>query len=160
MKYLKQNSSGLYLQIQKIGCFFRAALHMAELRAQKALTIDQINHLWDAAKKLHYIGDINGNKDCVITSAAIANLGLKALNFPGRFVEVAVFKAGTMHWYVPKDQQQCQYFIQKIAQGGPSKTHFKNVKADGVLEWDPHDPEILATGVYYTICYRYDEVKK
>lgn len=158
MNYLKQNASGLYLAIQQIGCFFRAALHMAELATGKALTVKQINEAWDKAKNFHYIGEINGQKDCVITSAAIANLGLRLLGDHGRFLEVGIFKAGRLIWYSGTNKM-ANFWIQKITQNGPNKTHFLNINADGSLIWDPHEPGIKPASVQYTICYRYEGTK-
>lgn len=160
-EYYKQNASGLYLEVQKIGCFFRAACHMAELEAERQgkritrLTIDEINRCWEFSQKLKYINDeLN-----VVTSAPIANLAGSILGLKGKFVEVATFKAGQMNWYgsIPKDQRRADYFIQRIAQNGPSKIHFINVTKEGKLLWDPHDPDITVQGVYYTICYKYQE---
>lgn len=156
---LKQNTPGLNEDIQKIGCFFRAALRMAEYAAEQAgkikyrLTIDEINKLWDQAKAE---GIINV-KNCVVASAPIANMALKVLEVAGRFTEVATF-TNTMAWYrnVPQDKRRADYFIQKIAQNGPSGTHYINVDRYGKLLWDPHEPEIIKRGVFYTICYRYD----
>lgn len=160
-EYLKQNASGLYLQIHQIGCFFRAACHMAELEAKKQekyiykLNTSQINNLWDIAKKFEYI---NGQND-LVKAEKVATAALRHLGVPGRFVEVAVFQDGKMGWYpgIKGNYKRADYFIQKIHQNGPSKTHFINVQNDGQLMWDPHEPAINATGIYYTICFRYDK---
>lgn len=153
MEYYKQNSVGLYSYIQS-GCFFRAACHMAEMKAGKALSIPQINKLWDMAKKLKYID----NHDNVVVSAAIANLAAGLLDLHGKFVEVATFDK-QMNWYasIPQSERTADYYIQKIKQNGPSKTHFRNVDKYGDLIWDPHTPDINVQGVYYTICYKYVE---
>ena len=157
---LKQNASGLYLEIQQIGCFFRAACHMAEIEAEKqgrtqALTLEQINKLWEYSKTLKYINE----QDNVVSSVGIANLALKKLNASGRFVEVAVFSEGKMNWYasVRGKDRKADYYIQKIKQAGPSVTHFINVDNAGNLLWDPHEPQIIKRGVFYTICYRLDK---
>lgn len=159
-EYIKQNGSGLYLDIQKIGCFFRAACHMAEMQAEKEggraiLTVEEINRLWDYSKRLKYIDSNN----CVTTSAPIANLAGDILKLTGKFAEVAIYKEGEVSWYgsVPKNQRHAEYFIQKMNQAGPSKTHFVNVDERDNLIWDPHDPEIINRGKIYTICYRYQE---
>lgn len=160
MKYIKQNDSGLYLPIQKIGCFFRAALHMAELHEEKALTINQINALWDAAHALGYIGVHNGESECVLNSAKIGNLALRKLgNTKGQFIEVGSFAGGRTNFYpaISPALYRVDYLIQKIRQGGPSKTHFRNVKNDGTLEWDPHEPEIVPLSIDYSILYIYQE---
>ena len=152
-KYLPQNASGLYLSIQKIGCFFRSALNMAEDKAQKALTVEQINKLWDKACAFRYINSENN----VTNSAKIANLALEELKISGRFVEVAIFQNGLMQWYSSVITHSADYYIQKIKQGGPSKTHFIRVDAEGRTLFEPHDPPIKKLGIYYTICYRYDK---
>lgn len=157
---IKQNATGLKPEIQSIGCFFRAALRMAEYAAERAgkikyrLTKKQINALWDECKSLGLINERN----CVVQSAPIANLGLTALKVSGRFTEVATFMNGTMQWYrnVPTDKRRADFHIQKIAQNGPNGTHYINIDKYGTLLWDPHEPAITKCGVFYTICYRYD----
>lgn len=156
MKYLLQNDPALYQVIQRIGCFFRSALYMAEERSQKALTALQINGLWDMSKKLGYIATLHGEKNCVANSAAIANLALKELGVSGKFVEVGIFKEGKLTWYASVKERRADAFIQKIQQGGPSKTHFRCVDKNGVVTFEPHDPPIKSLGIFYTICYRYD----
>lgn len=161
MELLKQNSNGLYIDIQKIGCFFRSALRMAEFIAEKKnrpfLTVKQINKLWECSQLMKFI-DKDKN---TVNSAGIANIALDFMNLKGKFVEVATFKDGVLNWYasVPHSQRRADFYIQKIKQSGPSKTHFRNVDKYGELLFDPHDPEIISQGVYYTICYRFDEVK-
>lgn len=159
--YIKQNSNGLYLDIQHIGCFFRAACHMAELQAQKeggrsCLTVEEINRIWDYSKRLRYV-DAN---NCVTTSAPIANQAGNILKLRGKFNEVALLVAGEINWYgsVPKNQRHAEYFIQKMKQNGPSGTHFVNVDQIGELLWDPHEPAINNRGTIYTICYKYEEM--
>lgn len=152
---LKQNSSGLYLIIQKSGCFFRAATHLAEIVAGRNLTVKSLNHIWDVACKYGYID----TKNNMLASAPIANIALEVLNTRGRFVEVATFKNGTMNWYlsVPQSQRRADFFIQKGTQNGPQKVHFYNTDKYGTRTWDPHEPAINITGVVHTICYRYDK---
>lgn len=158
MRPIKQNDTVLLEDIQKIGCFFRAACHMAEVTGRKLLTAVQINQLWKHCKMNGFI-DVNNN---VQSSASIANAALKVLGSPGRFIEVAVFKDGVLGWYkgIPEGLRRTDYFIQKIAQNGPNKTHFVNVNKYGMLTWDPHEPEIKKIRTYYTICYRFDKEKK
>lgn len=153
---IKQNTSGLYLDIQKIGCFYRAACRMAEYEAERQrkphrLTIEQLNALWDVSNTLHYIENRK-----VKDSAKIANLALNALGIKGRFVEVATFSAGTMNWYKSVQTRRADYYIQKIKTLYTEGTHFRNVNAFGQVTWDPYNPGIEPAGIFYTICYRYD----
>ena len=167
---LKQNDAELYIPIAQIGCFFRSSANMAEQEAEKEkkpihfLTAEQLNKLWDLSINFKYIkkelDPVTNKVDyTVILSAAIANLALDMLGISGRFVEVATFQNGKMNWYgsVKGEQKRADYFIQRIKQNGPSKTHFRNVYADGVLLWDPHRPQIQVQDIYYTICYRFDK---
>ena len=156
----KQNTPGLHPDIQTSGCFFMASLWMAEQKAKENgllhcyLTKTQINRLWEMGKAAGFITSDNNVK----SSAGIANLALKELGVTGRFVEVATFSLGIMQWYrsVPDAERRADYYIQKIQQNGPNKTHYINVQKDGALLWDPHNPAINSQGIYYTICYRYD----
>lgn len=155
---LKQNTSGLYLDIQKVGCFFRAACRMAEYVAEQQrkpcrLTISSLNTLWDISNQLHYIED-----RCIKNSAKIANLALAMLNVRGKFVEVATFDSGVMNWYKAVTKRQANFFIQKIKTSANSAgTHFRNVNSRGEVIFDPYEPPVKAEGIYYSICYRYDE---
>lgn len=156
MEYLPQNASGLYLAIQKVGCFFRAACNIAEDASHKALNVNQLNKLWDLAHELRYIN----KEDSIVNSAAIANLALKELhNFSGLISEIGTFKDGVVNYYpsVPDEKRRGDYFIQKISQNGPSKTHFRRVDKYGDVLFEPHKPAINSTGTIYTIIYRYGE---
>ena len=157
MEYLPQNASGLYLDIQKIGCFFRSALNLAERKAQKSLTVSQINDLWSECKSLGYIGKLNGQYNCVLNSAKIATRAAEVLKLKGRFVEVGIMKEGIISFYKGVTPETATDFIQKIKQGGPSKTHFRVVAQNGSLLWEPHNPEIKSLGEIYTICYQFRE---
>lgn len=155
---IKQNASGLYTDIQKIGCFFRSACCMAEFEAEKQgkrkcrLTVAQLNALWDAANTLHYI-----ENRMTKNSAGIANLALNVLKVKGKFVEVATFQSGRMNWYGAVKTRRADYFIQKIKTEYTEGTHFRNVDKYGVLTFDPYKPAIEPKGIFYSICYRFDE---
>lgn len=155
---LKQNTGGLYIQIQKIGCFFRSSCRIAEYIAESQgkkcrLSVDELNSLWSVSEKLHYIVD---NK--IKNSAGIANAALAMLNVPGKIVEVATFQEGKMMWYpsVKGPARRADFYIQKIATPYTEGTHFRNVDKYGDLLWDPYKPDVKSTGIFYTICYRYD----
>lgn len=165
--YLKQNASGNYIEIQKIGCFFRCACNMAEREAKKrgkyiyTLTSEQLNRLWDRASILGYIGDIKRSdgtveKLCVKNSAGIATIALQELNLPGRFKEVATTSEEGSCWYGGANTT-VNYRILKMRQNGPSKTHYIMVNEKNELLWDPHDPEIQNQKTLYVISYRYEE---
>lgn len=155
--YIKQNDKRLYPEIQKIGCFFRAALFLAERKTRKFLSDTQINKLWDLSNKYGYIGILNGEPNCVITSAPISNLALEELGWRGRFVEVGLIKNDKISYYPSVKDKRSTDFIQKINQAGPSKTHFRVVNENKEIDFDPHNPEINSLGEIYTICYRYDK---
>ncbi len=157
MNYIFQNDARLYPVIQKIGCFFRSALNLAETETDAVLSAEQINALWDAAKEKGFIGMRNGEDDCVLNSAAVANLALKTLGKAGRFVEVATFKNGVMNWYKSVKDRRAEHFIQKIRQSGPSRTHFRVVNRYGSVVFDPHNPPIFVVSLEYTVCYRFDK---
>lgn len=112
-EHLKQNDSGLYLIIQKSGCFFRAACKMAEEVTGKMLTVQQLNSLWDDSRALRYIDENNNT----MQSAAVATLALRRLKGTGRFVEVATFMNGVMGWYlsVPNYKRRADFIFKKDA---------------------------------------------
>lgn len=158
---IKQNTSGLYLPIQTIGCFFISAVNMAQLEAEKRglikneLTVAEINRIWDQACAFRYLDENHNMQD----SAAVANLAAAALNLPARFREVATDTGRTPFWYAGAGEKRADYRIQKHKQNGPSKTHFVVVDRDGKLIEDPHEPPINNLGAIYTIFYRVDEWK-
>lgn len=165
--YIKQNASGNYIDIQKIGCFFRCACNLAEREAKAKgknvykLTTDQLNRLWDRSLTLGYIGDIKRkdgtvDKNCVKNSAGIATIALQELKTRGRFREVATKIDGDMCWYGGA-YKLITHQILKMKQNGPSKTHYIVVDSEDNLEWDPHEPAINNQGTIYVICYRYEE---
>ena len=155
-EYIKQNTKGLKEIIQKSGCFFRAATHIAELETKKKLTKTQINELYRYCRKCCII-DVD---DDVVNSAEVATLALRFLgNATKRITEVATFQNGVMGWYqsIPKAERKADYYIQKGMQNGPQKYHFYNVDKYGKVTWEPHEPAIKITKVLYTICYRVDK---
>lgn len=158
---IKQNDRRCLPEMQEIGCFVRAAGAMAELVSHhyfegKELTVEQVNELWTWAKK-------SGNVDYkneVKHSAPIATKALQMLDLKGRFIEVATFNNGRMNYYASvTDDMKClpKYYIQKINQNGPNKTHFRNINCFGELLFDPHEPAVCPQGVYYSIVYVYQE---
>lgn len=151
-----QNNVYLNPVIQKIGCFFRSACRLAEIKTGENLTAYQLNDLWEEAKRKRYIGTLRGEPNCVLKSAPIANLALKKLGEEnGYFLEVATDTGKGPVYYSSIKNRYCTDFIQKINQGGPSKTHFRVVAEDKSLIFDPYYPGIKSLGEIYTICYQY-----
>ena len=156
---IKQNDSGLYLDIQAVGCFFMAAIDLAMMEAKKRnlskwqLSIRDINSLWEKAKAFRYIDEKNN----MLNSAKVANLACEALGLPCRIVEVAT-DTGHTQWYSGIGEHRVDYRIEKILQSGKSKTHFRIVDSLGGVIEDPHNPPIKKLASYYKIYYRVDEV--
>lgn len=155
---IKQNDPNCLPVVQRIGCFVRACGAMAEFATGEELTADQINDLWNWAKKT---GNVD-HEDNVKHSAPIATRALRILgNEHGQFVEVATFTRGRMNYYasVGEGLKKCpKYYIQKIKTNGPVGTHFRNIDNEGKLLFDPHAPEINSQGIFYSIVYAYREV--
>jgi len=151
MEHIKQNDSRLKEEIQKIGCFFISCAIVAQNTAGKELSAEQINSVWDWAKKTHRI-DQNNN---ITDSASIINRFLRVLEARGRFLEVGTFRDGRTQFYfaVSEKYRKIDALIQKIKQGGKSVTHFRVVDRKGALIEDPHEPPIKALDVYYSILY-------
>jgi hypothetical protein len=151
--HIKQNDKRLYNDIQKVGCFFRSALLLAEIKTGKELDFHTINKLWRRCLGFGFI-DKNLN---VVNSARISTLALRELGDDGYFSEVATFVNGHLGWYNGVEHR-AEYFIQKIEQNGPSKYHFRVVDNYGDVIEDPHEPAIKCQGVCYSIVYKYDEL--
>lgn len=155
---VKQNDPKCLPIVRKIGCFVRACGAMAEFVTGEELTAEQINELWKWAKKS---GNVDRD-DLVKHSAPIATHALRMLgNERGQFIEIATFTRGKMNYYasVGDGLKKCpKYYIQKIKTNGPEGTHFRNIDYKGDLMFDPHAPEIDATGIFYSIVYAYREV--
>lgn len=155
---IKQNDPKCLPIVQKIGCFVRACGYMAEWVTGEELTAKQINELWNWAKKSGHINLEN----IVKHSAPIATHALRMLgNDKGQFIEVATFTRGKMNYYGSVGEglkKLPKFYIQKIATNGEEGTHFRNIDNEGKLLFDPHDPEIISQGVFYSIVYVYREV--
>lgn len=159
MEHIKQNDSGLYIPIQKIGCFYRSCGLIAEYKTRKQLTVEQLNNGWDDCKKM---GDIN-REDDVVDSAKIISYFLHRLGDSGEYIEIGTIKNGLPGYYgwVTADMKKNheRFFIQKIRQNGPSIYHFRVVDEDGYLIEDPHRPDINVVSVVHSIIYYYREAK-
>ena len=155
MDHIKQNDERLLEPIQKIGCFFRSCGIIAENKTGKNLFPEEITKTWEWAKEVGYID----KRDNIKFSAPIATRFLKILGDKGRFVEVGLFKDGETVFYDSIKQtpklMRIDALIQKIIQGGPSKTHFRVVDNSGFLIEDPHTPPIKPLSIEYSILYAY-----
>lgn len=152
---IKQNDKSLKSVIQKIGCYYRCCAAIAELKTKKELTAEQLNDGWKWAKKN---GHINTNDDLLDKHAEfIINYFLEILGDQGIVREIGIFDSGIFVWY--GEESDGDFFIQKIIQGGPSKTHFRIVDKYGILVWDPYEPSIKVKGVVYSRIFKYKESK-
>ena len=88
MELLKQTDKRLSPVIQQIGCFFRSAQAIAEIISGKALTPEQINEMWEWAKKAGYID----NKNFMRASAPITTHTLKLLGCKNKVYEVGILR--------------------------------------------------------------------
>ena len=154
MELLKQTDKRLLPIIQSIGCFFRSAQAIAEIEAEKTLTLHQINNMWEWAVQEKIIDVDNKMK----ASAPIANKTLEVLGVKGkRFIEIATSKKGVPTYYpsIPKDLQKPKYFIKKILNQF-NGTHFLVVDKNGKTIFDP-DNSVIEKKEYYTILYAVKE---
>jgi hypothetical protein len=163
IELLPQNDSECLPIIQASGCFARSAQGIAEIATGHALSASQINAIWLWGKEHEII--VGSRKRLLIdadnslnSSAVLANKTLEMLGAPGRFLEVGTKKNGIITWYdwvKGSAIQRADAFIQKIAQNGPQKIHFRIVDGNDQLMWDPHNPAITSQGTLYTIIYCY-----
>ena len=155
MKLIKQTDKRLNERIQKIGCFFISCADVAQMKTGRELTPEQIEDVWQWA---HYASRIDG-EDNVKDSASIMNRFLRVLGDTGHFCEVGTFRNGKTQFYpaIREQNRHVDALIQKIAQGGPSKTHFRVVDNAGNVLEDPHEPPIKEQGIFYSILYAYIE---
>ncbi len=153
MEHIKQNDPRLNEKIQKIGCFFISCANVAQMKAQKKLSPEQIEEVWKWSKEEKLID----SQDNITDSASIINRFLRVLDFQGHFAEVGIFKDGKTSFYpsVQNKHRHIDALIQKIKQGGKSKTHFRVVNNAGELLEDPHEPPIKALDIYYSILYAF-----
>lgn len=153
--YVKQNNPECLPTIQKVGCFFRSALHCVELATDYVFNGAEINELWQKAKNKGILDSNDNLKD----SAQLMNLALRSIrpNTSSYFAEIGIQTDGiySLYNWAQKRGLVPNYFIQKIKQGGPSVYHFIVVDDSGKLQWDPHTPAIKSLGEVYTICYRF-----
>lgn len=150
---IKQNDKRLLSKIQKIGCYYRCCAAIAEMKTGKELTAVQLNDGWCWAKKNNHI---NLTDDLLDRHAEfVINYFLGILDNPGKVVEIGIFESGKFIWY--GEDGNGDFFIQKIVQNGPSKTHFRIVDKYGVCLWDPVEPAIKVKGVIYSRIFKYKE---
>lgn len=153
---IKQNSLGLLPDIQRVGCFFRCALRMAEQELGRTLTEFEINLEWIEARNNGYIDDQLNLKN----AAKVATICLRRHGGTGAFIEIATETDGSVYWYTWVKDRTVNYRIMKIRQGGPSRTHFVEVDENKNVTFDPHEPAIRSLGEIYTVYYRYDGGKE
>ncbi len=151
---IKQNNPACIEVIRRVGCFARAAMYIGEEITGIPLTPTQINGIWSWAEDE---GFITRGEHLLRESAPLANRVLELAGNPGRVYEVGTFAKGKLTWYpsTPASMRRPDFLIQKIKQGGPEGTHFRNVTRNGKLLWDPHYPEIRVLGIFYSIIYVY-----
>lgn len=150
MHLLKQTEKELHPIIQSVGCFFRSSQAIAEIESKKILKPNQINEMWDWAKKAGYIDERN----FMIASAPIANHTMKLLDCNKKFYEVGTFANGKTEYYksIPPSMRKINYCIQKIKTKYREGTHFRVVDFKGNVIFDP-DPRVEPTGIFYSILY-------
>ena len=147
-KLIKQNAEGLLKDIQEVGCFFRSALAMTEIKEKTTLTIGEINSAWVAACQKGYI--VNR---CIKQSAPIANL----VALKGRWIEIGTFHDGKVDFYpsVAEKFRQIDALIQKRRMDTEIGTHFVVVDRRGKTVFDPYEPTLRFSGIAYSILYHY-----
>ncbi len=145
MELIKQTDKRLNEKIQKIGCFFISCADVAQMKTGRELTAEQINETWQWAKETHRIDGL----DNITDSASIINRFLKVLDYAGHFCEIGTFTNGKTEFYpsIKNKHRHIDALIQKIKQGGISKTHFRVVNNRGEVLEDPHEPPIKALGI-------------
>lgn len=150
MELLKQTDKRLLPIIQAVGCFFRSAQAIAEQESGKTLSPEQINEMWNWAKKSAYIDERNFMR----ASAPISNRTMKVLCCNKKVYEVATQSNGKIEFYksIPPSMRRGDYYIQKIKTKYKAGTHFRVVDKDGNIIYDP-DPNVECLGVFYSIVY-------
>ena len=150
MNLLKQTDKRLLPIIQQIGCFFRSAQAIAEIISCKTLTAEQINEMWEWAKKAGYID----NKNFMRASAPITNHTLKLLGCKKKIYEVGTSRNGREEYYpsVPKSLAHADFRIQKIKTKYQAGTHFRMVNEYEQVIYDS-DPSVESLGAFYEILY-------
>lgn len=156
MELLKQNNQHLNKEIQKIGCFFRCAQAIAEMKTKTPLSTAQINAMWTWGKKNNHVDE---NLDMIHGAVPFANKAMAYLQHQGKFVEVGTFKNGRTFFYpsIPKEMRRSDALIQKIRQRPPSNNpyHFRVVNKEGVVIFDPYTPPIKALRIEYSILFAF-----
>ena len=150
MELLKQTDKRLLSVIREVGCFFRSAQAIAEMISGKALTPEQINEMWEWARKAGYIDEHN----CMRASAPITNHTLKILGCNKKAYEVGTSRNGRDEYYpsIPEKMERADYRIQKIKTKYSVGTHFRVINGYGAVIYDP-DPSIESLSTFYSILY-------
>ncbi|MEL3901193.1 MAG: hypothetical protein P1P67_11845 [Treponema phagedenis] len=146
---LKQNSQGLYREIQATGCFFVSCLAIAQMKADKTLSKEQYNALY---KKAHVFGFMKNGY--MLVSDKVINLAFAELGVNKKAYEVGTDSGGFYGWVQKnKSYQRTDACIQKIKQpqGSVYPFHFRVTDKNGVLIFDPYEPEIKSAGSKHII---------
>ena len=155
---LKQTDKQLYKDINQVGCFFRSAVAIAELKCGKILSASDNNKIWDIANEAKLIVDRN----MVRGGAPITNLAFKLLHDKvGTHVwqcyEVGTRRAGKVSFYssIPENMRRADAIIRKIKRPklSPYPFHFVLLPFGKEPVWDPHDPPLLSAGIEYEILF-------
>ncbi len=156
MNLIKQNDARLIKDIREVGCFFRSAQALAEIKTGTTLTAEQINAMWGWSIRNGHIE----NRVMVNGAMPIANKTLKYLGSPGQFIEVGLFQNGKTTYYksIPKHLKRIDFLIQKAKQkaGAKYKNHFRVVDRFGCVIFDPYEPTVEVAGSEYSILFAYE----
>lgn len=152
---LKQNSKGLYKDIQEVGCFFTSCLAVSQMHSGKNLSVEQYNELWDEA---HAKGFMKNRS--MVKSDKVINLGFEKLGVNKKAFEVGTavgVSSGSFYGWVAKARtyKRADAFIQKIRQpkGSVYPFHFRVVNKAGKLLFDPYSPTVKSAGSEHIIWY-------
>ena len=146
---LYQNSPSVSKIIVDIGCFYRSCLRIPEIELNKEFSVDELNELWAVARGKGFINE----KDDVVNSAGIANIGFNHFNSDKRLIEVGLFKIGVTDFYSWVKDRRIDYLIQKVKTVNQND-HFRVVDHRGKVIFDPYYPQPEIESIYYSILYQ------
>lgn len=159
---IKQNDPQLLKDIREVGCFFRCALAIAEIKSGVRFEPDEINSLWKECVSKGFIL----HRTMVRGGAPVINCAFDFINSeikPCRYkaIEVGTSRGGAVQYYdsIPIGMRRAEFYIfkGKTAMGSAFPFHFVLVDEAGSLIFDPYTDDVISLTEVYTIHFHIKE---
>lgn len=132
-----QNREGLLPVIKSVGCLYLSLARMVELETEYGFSVDEINRVWEIAKKEKHIDKNNLMKD----PDKVLKLFFYYAGKPFiSFFQVGIHKQGNeVFWgWVAEEWKDYKYMIEKVEMKTSIGTHFRLCNSKKELIYDSY----------------------